>query len=118
MGTAKAQKTMKIAAITHIGTFRKASDKSREDAAPETAESPKARDLVVSEPARSRSRAARSHWMYRPSVPCLAQMIAIRADLPQTRSRRRAAPDEAIAAYGAASAPAPAPLGERLNRTA
>ena len=41
----------------------------------------------------------------RPRADFLAQLIATRTLTPQTRSRRRAEPEEAIAAYGA---------GERL----
>lgn len=32
-------------------------------------------------------------------APFLAQLLATKADLPQTRARRRAEPDEALAAY-------------------
>jgi len=37
-------------------------------------------------------------------TPFLAQLIATKDQLPQTRERRRAEPDEAIAAYRAADA--------------
>ncbi len=37
----------------------------------------------------------------RPRADFLAQLIATLAQAPQTRARRRAEPDEAIAAYGA-----------------
>jgi len=37
-------------------------------------------------------------------APFLAHLIAARDQLPQTRERRRAAPDDAIAAYRAAAA--------------
>jgi len=37
-------------------------------------------------------------------APFLAQLIATERALPQTRERRRAAPREAIAAYGATAA--------------
>ena len=40
---------------------------------------------------------------YRPAA-FLAQLIANKDQLPQTRERRRAAPSEAIAAYRAAEA--------------
>lgn len=40
----------------------------------------------------------------RGSAPFLAQLIAADRALPQTRERRRAAPREAIAAYGATAA--------------
>src|SRR5262245_50837891 len=35
-----------------------------------------------------------------PSAPFLAQLIATQLQLPQTRARRRAEPEDAIAAYG------------------
>jgi hypothetical protein len=37
----------------------------------------------------------------RPSAVFLAQLIAVRANFPQARERRRAEPHEAIAAYTA-----------------
>ena len=40
----------------------------------------------------------------RGSAPFLAQLIATERALPQTRERRRAAPREALAAYGEAAA--------------
>jgi hypothetical protein len=39
----------------------------------------------------------------RPSVGFLAQLIAARHNLPQARERRRAEPQQAIAAYAAAA---------------
>jgi hypothetical protein len=48
-----------------------------------------------------------SEWN-RPRADFLAQLIATRTLLPQTRSRRRAEPQQAIAAYDA---------GERLPAT-
>lgn len=36
-------------------------------------------------------------------APFLAQLLAVKDQHPQTRARRRAAPDEAIAAYRAAA---------------
>ena len=40
----------------------------------------------------------------RGSAPFLAQLIATERALPQTRERRRAAPRDAVAAYGATAA--------------
>lgn len=48
----------------------------------------------------------------------LAHLIATKDKLPQTRERRRAAPDEVIAAYAAANAGPPAPSGTILSRLA
>jgi hypothetical protein len=42
----------------------------------------------------------------RPRADFLAQLIAIRVQAPQTRTRRRAEPHEAIAAYYACGRPA------------
>lgn len=41
------------------------------------------------------------HAESRPRADFLAQLIAIKSGMPQTRGRRRAGPEEAIAAYGA-----------------
>jgi len=46
----------------------------------------------------------------------LTQLIAIRAQAPQTRLRRRAESEEAIAAY-AASGQSPKPTGHALSRS-
>ena len=57
------------------------------------------RALVAMEPAAAHEPAARFR-----EAPFLAQLIATREQLPQTRERRRAEPGEAIAAYRAADA--------------
>jgi hypothetical protein len=49
-----------------------------------------------------------------PAAPFLAQLIATRMQAPQTRARRRAAPEDAIAAYGAHTVGGPA--GRALRR--
>ncbi|HVZ53985.1 MAG TPA: hypothetical protein VG986_18595 [Pseudolabrys sp.] len=54
------------------------------------------RALVLSEPRSARERPA----PYREST-FLAHLIATREQLPQTRARRRAEPDEAVRAYQA-----------------
>ena len=46
----------------------------------------------------------------------LAQLIATSAQDPQTRTRRRAAPEAAVAAYAAQDRP-PAPRGHTLSRS-
>src|SRR5690606_4970783 len=43
------------------------------------------------------------HW--RPLAPFLAQLIATSRQLPQTRERRRAEPEKALAAYAATGVP-------------
>jgi len=52
----------------------------------------------------------------RPRADFLAQLIAVKVQAPQTRLRRRAEPDEAIAAYGAQNQ-APASAGGALRRS-
>ncbi len=56
--------------------------------------------LVSRDPARSRQRTAATVWFNRPSAPFLTHLIATRADMPQTRARRRAEPSEAVVVYG------------------
>lgn len=65
-------------------------------AAPAAAVAHESRALVVVEPPAERPRRA----IHR-EAPFLAQLIATKAQHPQTRVRRRAEPDEAIAAYRA-----------------
>jgi len=70
--------------------------------------------LVPIEPA-ARRRPAGTVWLNRPSAPFLAQMIATKNDLPQTRARRRASQAEATAAYGTTTATLRAArIGERI----
>jgi hypothetical protein len=52
----------------------------------------------------------------RPRADFLAQLIATVTQAPQTRVRRRAEPDEAIAAYGASDR-APARTGRAVSRS-
>ena len=62
------------------------------------------RALIAVEPMASAERPiARSRH---PSAPFLAHLIATRMQAPQTRARRRAGPEEAVAAYGTMIAPA------------
>lgn len=65
---------------------------------PESA--PASRALVVV--AQASPRAVEGGHCNRPDAPFLAQLIATKQDLPQTRERRRAEPSDAIAAYMAA----------------
>jgi hypothetical protein len=53
----------------------------------------------------------------RPFTPFLAHLIATQTQAPQTRTRRRAEPEEAREVYGAALLPA-ARTGRRLARDA
>jgi len=52
----------------------------------------------------------------RPRADFLAQLIAVKVQAPQTRLRRRAEPDEAVAAYGAQNQ-TPASAGGTLRRS-
>ncbi len=53
----------------------------------------------------------------RPQAVFLAHLIATDRKLPQTRERRRAQPEDAVAAYAATGAARPARAGRRLSRT-
>jgi hypothetical protein len=53
----------------------------------------------------------------RPRADFLAQLIAAKVQAPQTRLRRRAEPDEAIAAYGAQNEAPAASTGGALRRS-
>ncbi len=52
----------------------------------------------------------------RPHADFIAQLIATSLQVPQTCARRRAAPEEATAAYGARERPPAAP-GRMLSRS-
>jgi hypothetical protein len=84
---------MRIRSISASDTVR---GTRRAAEAPE-AETTPSRALVAIEPAipHASPRALARH----PAAPFLAQLIATYLQVPQTRSRRRAEPDVAIAAY-------------------
>jgi|RhiMethySRZTD1v2_1073278.scaffolds.fasta_scaffold79987_2 hypothetical protein len=72
---------------------RRAADR-REPPAPET----ETRALIaIAAPAAADRALPR---LRQPAAPFLAQLIATQMQLPQTRARRRAEPDEAVAVYG------------------
>jgi len=50
------------------------------------------------------------------SAAFLAQLIATRAQLPQTRERRRAEPSDAVKVYASMMAAAPQPSGPVVSR--
>lgn len=52
----------------------------------------------------------------RPQASYLAQLIATKQQLPQTRERRRAEPEDAVAVYAAANAGPRPSSGRRLVR--
>jgi hypothetical protein len=68
---------------------------------PQTAET-ESRALIAVAPATQ----AKRSWAHagHPGAPFLAQLIATRMQAPQTRARRRAEPEDAIALYRAATA--------------
>ena len=67
--------------------------------------------LAFGEPA-----TARPHAAVRANVEFVAHLIATLAQAPQTRRRRRAVPEEAVAAYGALYHGAPS-AGRTLSRS-
>jgi hypothetical protein len=52
----------------------------------------------------------------RPNADFVAHLIATSAQAPQTRARRRAEPEVAVAAYGALDRK-PAPVGRAVSRS-
>lgn len=69
------------------------------------------RALVALAPSTERRPAAAA-----PAAPFLAQLLAVKADLPQTRERRRAEPDEATHSYEVGMTPHPVYAGRVLSR--
>lgn len=72
-------------------------ERSQRTAASKPASSDESRALVVIESAP----ATQDRPMAYRSAPFLAQLIATKAQMPQTRTRRRAEPQDATAAYRA-----------------
>jgi hypothetical protein len=68
--------------------------------------------IAVAPPARSERIIAHTRY---PAAPFLAHLIATRMHAPQTRERRRAEPQDAVAAYGAEAV---APVRARIARVA
>ena len=65
-------------------------------------ETARTRALIAIEPAAPSQRLAST--TRHPAAPFLAQLIATRQQAPQTRTRRRAEPQEAISVYAAMTA--------------
>lgn len=59
-----------------------------------------------------------THETPRPSAAFVAQLLAIREDLPQTRERRREEPEVAAHVYEAHMAPVTPDSGKKLSRAA
>jgi hypothetical protein len=92
--------------VTAVGrTPRDATPSSRDEARTESS-----RALIPLEPIAPSDTPLRT----RPQATYLAHLIATKDKLPQTRERRRADPQDAIAAYAAAGAAPAAPAGIRL----
>jgi hypothetical protein len=72
------------------------------------------RALIVCETAP----AAPSHETPRPSATFVAQLLATKEDLPQTRERRREEPEVAVHVYEAHMAPVTPDSGTKLSRAA
>ncbi|MCK9907644.1 hypothetical protein MXD81_00775 [Microbacteriaceae bacterium K1510] len=88
---------MRINAIG-AATFGQTGDQaSQEAAAPADAPRAESRALIVVEPAP----AAQDRPMAYRDAPFLAHLIATKTQVPQTRTRRRAEPQDALAAYRA-----------------
>ena len=97
-------------AFSPQGTPRRDSDEPR--VAPATSQS---RALVAITPPAKSERQAVS--LKRPLAPFLAQLIATETGAPQTRARRRAEPEEAIALYSAAARSFALRRAEPIRRT-
>jgi hypothetical protein len=94
--------------VTGVGRApRDATLSSRDEARTESS-----RALIPLEPIASSDTPLRT----RPQATYLAHLIATKDKLPQTRDRRRAEPQDAIAAYAAAGAEPAAPAGITLAR--
>lgn len=88
---------MRLGEIRKVAT--RTSGPAPHAAAPAPAEPVASRALIPIAPAAD---AAGSPTVYR-QAPFLAQLLAIKDQHPQTRERRRAQPEDAIAAYRAAA---------------
>ena len=102
-----------IAGVSATTIVAAAGSGLRRDAPPPRA--PKAstsRALIALQPVPSGGTPLRTH----PDARFLAHLIATDQRLPQTRERRRAEPQDAIAAYAAMNAAPAAPAGQRLFR--
>jgi hypothetical protein len=84
----------------------------RTDSSQPAAKTETGRALIALAPA-AHSDSAADH---RPQAGFLAHLIATAQQLPQTRERRRAEPEQVIALYAAAGAVAPPDVGVRLRR--
>jgi hypothetical protein len=105
-----------MSSITGIrGSTVTAVGRTPRDATPSSRDQPRtesSRALIPLEPTASSDTPLRA----RPQAAYLAHLIATKDKLPQTRERRRAEPQDVIAAYAAANAAPTAPAGIKLAR--
>ena len=111
-----------IKAVSRVGPVPSPSAQSNAPAQPDNRTAPpgdpsgpSGRVLVPVDPIEPA--AVRRHGP-RAGAAFLAHLIAVNRRLPQTRTRRRAEPADAIAVYSAAVSGAGEPVGGRLSRSA
>jgi hypothetical protein len=86
------------ATVGFTAAARRKTDERREPQAPET----EVRALI---PVGATAASERSLTSRHPAAPFLAQLIATQMQAPQTRARRRAAPEDAVAVYRSMTKP-------------
>jgi hypothetical protein len=102
-----------IAGISTSTTVAAATNAPPRDAAtPREPRLSTSRALIAVQPVASGETPVRTH----PDARFLAHLIATDQRMPQTRERRRAEPQAAIAAYAAANSAPTAPAGQRIFR--
>src|SRR4051794_18249442 len=89
-----------VGASSSVSTLPRQAAREATDGAPVQAESTA---LITIEPARTSENAPR--LTRHPSAQFVAHLLATRMQAPQTRERRRAAPQEAIAVYRSMTKP-------------
>lgn len=86
-------------AVSFTSAARRGSSERREPEAPEA----EVRALIPVSPAAASDRSSRLTRY--PAAPFLAQLIATQMQAPQTRARRRAEPEDAMAVYRSMTKP-------------
>lgn len=88
---------MRLGEIKKVVQRRSALTPCGAEPAPAAEQAAPNRALVALAPAAARHEAPGTHFQ----APFLAQLLAVKDRHPQTRERRRAEPEEVLAAYGA-----------------
>ena len=101
-----------IAGVSATTIVAAGSGLRRDTPPPRPSKASASRALIALQPVPSGDTPLRTH----PDARFLAHLIATAQRLPQTRERRRAEPQDAIAAYAATNAAPAAPAGQRLFR--